>query len=83
MKWFDFNGDGDISMDEEFLAFKIFEEVTKEDRQDRLFDDEESYGIDDPDDFEDMDDELDEDLDRSEWDDSFEGIDNPDDFEDW
>ncbi len=28
---FDFNGDGKVTSDEEFLAFKMFEEDTKED----------------------------------------------------
>ena len=27
---FDFDGDGETSLDEEFLAYKIFEETTKE-----------------------------------------------------
>ena len=49
--------------------------------QDRVFDYEESYGIDDPDDYEEMDDELPGDLDKFEWDDGFEGIDDPDDYE--
>ena len=34
---FDFNGDGKTTWDEEYLAFKIFEECTKEEEND--FDD--------------------------------------------
>lgn len=31
---FDFNGDGKTTWDEEYLAFKIFEECTKEEEND-------------------------------------------------
>ncbi len=31
---FDFNGDGETDIGEEFLAFKMFEECTKEDVED-------------------------------------------------
>ena len=31
---FDFNGDGKTDLGEEFLAFKMFEEVTKDDEED-------------------------------------------------
>lgn len=36
---FDFNGDGKTSIDEEFLAYKIFEETTKEESDDENEDD--------------------------------------------
>ena len=38
---FDFDGDGETSLDEEFLAYKIFEETTKEENEDIDDEDEE------------------------------------------
>lgn len=42
---FDFNGDGKTTLDEEFLAFNIFEEATKDDDFDDFddFDEEEDW----------------------------------------
>jgi len=35
---FDFNGDGETDPDEEWIAFNIFNEVTKEDEDDIFYD---------------------------------------------
>ncbi len=36
---FDLNGDGKVDIGEEFMAYKMFEEVTKDDDSDDDFDD--------------------------------------------
>ena len=47
---FDFNGDGKTSIDEEYLAYKIFEESTNKDNDDVDEDDDYGYGYDTDDD---------------------------------
>lgn len=36
---FDFNGDGKMTLDEEFIAYKIFEDSTEDDEPDDIFSD--------------------------------------------